>query len=220
MVPWIEDRISLARKLYDGECGGGYSDAAIILVSVVSGIASRTWTGKSKDRKRFNEILVCFCPNNLYLTRISIPLLIQDLNKKNSPLATSLSEAFDSYCPTRIITGNEVDKGEAEILKVVPDLTIKEIRGYSYANLLYQEVRSGLVHEYRPTEKASIYPMAKASEDISYVNTLNQDSGTTCRKICFEYDWLEKVVEALRDSLDLVWQNAPRSDPSDWWIDG
>jgi len=220
MAPWIENRINLARKLYNGECGGGYSDATIILVSVVSGIASRTWPGRSKDRKRFNEVLVRFCPDGLHLTRISIPLLIQDLNNGNASLATLLSEAFDHYCPSRVITGNDIDKGEVEILRVVPNLSIRKIRDYSYANLLYQEVRSGLVHEYRPTQKASIYPMTTESKDISYVNTLERHSGMTYRSICFEYDWIEKVVTSLQDSVDLLWKNAPRPDPSFWWVEG
>jgi hypothetical protein len=220
MVVWIENRINLARKLHDGECGGGYSDAVIILVSVVSGIASRTWPGKNKDRKRFVETLVRFCPSDLNLSQISIPLLIQNLNEENNSSATQLRSSFNLYGSDCVITGREIDKSEIDVLTVAPNLSVKKVRDYSYANLLYQEMRSGLVHEYRPTDKASTYPMSDSGEDVSYVNVANLESMEIYRQIYFEYDWLEKVLDALHNSISSIWQKNPLSDPENWWIEG
>lgn len=51
----VQERIELAKRLNEGECGGYYGDAMLILSAVLSGLAADLWPGKGKDRRRFAE---------------------------------------------------------------------------------------------------------------------------------------------------------------------
>jgi hypothetical protein len=50
---WVQERIAFAKRLNEGECGGHYGDAMLILSAVLSGLAADQWPGKWKDRRRF-----------------------------------------------------------------------------------------------------------------------------------------------------------------------
>ena len=53
---------------------------------------------------------------------------------------------------TRVITGDDVDKSIDELAARYPTLSTSVLKKNSYACVLYEEVRSGFVHEYRPGE--------------------------------------------------------------------
>ena len=75
-----------------------------------------------------------------------------------------------------------VDKSEKEVMDICQTLSLEEVRQHSYANLLYKEVRSGYVHEYRPGNRADSSPMTgNPNVQVSYVNWANQD-----RRIYFQ----------------------------------
>ncbi len=154
------------------------------------------------------------------LSRISIPLLIQNLDEEKNSSANVLRSVLNPYDSTRVITGGEIDKSETDILHVATNLSVKKLRHFSYANLLYTELRSWLVHEYRLSDMASTFPMSSKGKDVSYVNNLNPTTMTTYRSIYFEYDWLEKVVGTLHTSTSSIWQKASTLEPDNWWIDG
>ncbi len=52
---WVQGRIALAERLNEGECGGSYGDAMLVLSALLSGRAADLWPGKGKDRRRFVE---------------------------------------------------------------------------------------------------------------------------------------------------------------------
>jgi hypothetical protein len=52
---WVRVRISLAKRLNPGGCGGSYGDAMLVLSALLSGRAADLWPGKGKDRRRFVE---------------------------------------------------------------------------------------------------------------------------------------------------------------------
>lgn len=82
----VERKIRLAKEVVKSE-NGGYLDAMVLLLPVISGIASLKWPGKGIDKGRFVELLVRF--NKQTFSRVSLPMLIQHLehyvNLESSP---------------------------------------------------------------------------------------------------------------------------------------
>ncbi len=213
---FVQRRIEIADALQEGALGAGYNEATIILLAVLSGIAAIIWPGDHKDRKRFVELLVRFAPENLQTQNISTVMLVQTWSLSNDPrLNLAAQVIMKNYLPSsssRIITGDDVDKSEDEILKECPNLTLKEVREFSYANLLYREVRCGLMHEYLLGSKALPFSMTERNAHISYVNVI--DSNDTTRHIYFHFTWIRELVS--RIACSAIFE---MNDPSQWWIE-
>ena len=215
---WSDSKVDLALRLNFGECGGTYAEAVIILCSVLSGIAADVWPGRNKDRKRFVELLVKYSSDSLNCQRVSVPLLVNTVrNSGNSPLADRLKIDLLPKSDTRVITGADVDKTARGLATDYPSLTPELLKKNSYACILYEEVRSGYVHEYRPGGRADSWAMGSARENtsISYINRADKPD----RLIYFNVSWLAKLVEEIVAKLS-------KSDPlptfnsySKWWLD-
>ena len=65
MSDWVDQKAHLAEQLAQGECGGGYGDAIIVLSSVISGIAAALWPGERIDRQRFAQVWWTYCDRTL-----------------------------------------------------------------------------------------------------------------------------------------------------------
>jgi len=154
---WFHKKNELALSLAAGQCGGSYGEAAIILCTALTALAAEVWPGERIDRFRFVQLLKEFAPSHLNTTWISIPLLVGYLrtNGRNAE-SEVIRRTFLKDPQIVIITGEDVDKPETEILAVCPKLSLKELREHGYANLLYKEVRSGYAHEYRPGTREQI----------------------------------------------------------------
>jgi hypothetical protein len=75
---WIEEKSALAQALKQGSCGGTYADAAIVLCTSISAMASLKWIKtKRTDRKRFIEIVARSRRDGIDSTMVSAPLLAQ-----------------------------------------------------------------------------------------------------------------------------------------------
>ncbi|MBW2026919.1 MAG: hypothetical protein JRI90_16480 [Deltaproteobacteria bacterium] len=198
---WVREKRDIALRLGSGGCGGSYGEAAIILCAVLNAMAAEVWSGRGLDRKRFVELLKQFAPANLQATRVSVPLLIGYLRRSGKELeAGLLRDSFMNYCNSRVLTGEEIDRSEREILGVCNTLSTSELRKFSYANLLYEEIRSGYVHQYQPGERADSWPMTqKSNANISYVNV--------------------KLVIHIAEEVDKISKNIPLPQPSKWWVD-
>ena len=215
---WVGGKQALAARLQSGEAGGGYSEAVLILSAVISALAAEAWPGEDKiDRKRFNEILAKHTPANLNATCISVPLLIGSLRKSgNIADANKAAEALVCYDDTRVLTGSDVDRSEDEIRALLPQLDLLRIRKCSYANLLYEEVRSPYVHGYRPGKRADSHPMTSRDADVSYTNWMDNPD----RSIHFHGDWISLLALPIAQALDASEKNLPFSRPIKWWIEG
>ena len=123
------------------------------------------------------------------------------------------------------------DLNEKDVVKSCPILKLSDIRKYSYAHLLYEQIRCGFVHQYRPGDKASDHDslrhIAKIPEsDISYLNK-NIDA-KTYRVIYFPLKWIARVAEGVARGLDIELSKKgkmPFDDlcldvPINWWLDG
>lgn len=215
---WVERKVSTARQLNGGECGANYAEAIMVLSAAISALAAELWPGKQKDRARFVEVIVHYSPQSFDVTRLSLPLLVgrlaQDQFKREEAV---LNENFLRFDPARVLTGDEIDRPESEVLLLCPKLTTKFLREFSYANLLYEEVRSAYVHQYSTGERADSWPMTlQADASISYVNWVNDPY----RHIHFHLEWVARVAIEVAKSIDLASPSFPCSDPNVWWIYG
>lgn len=199
---WMKTKQDVALRLAARECGGSYGEAAIILSAAISAIAADVWPGRRKDRVRFVEVLKEFTSPNLNVVRISVPLLIGALRQQGRTAEVfNLERTFLDHSPARVLTGDEVDRSEAETNRVCPSLSGKEMREFSYANLLYEEIRSGYAHEYRPGTRADSLAMTSVrTAPVSYVNWVNHPD----RHIHFHAEWIAQVALAVAEAVDAI----------------
>jgi hypothetical protein len=215
---WVRKRGSVATQLANGHCGGSYGDAALILCSCLSALAADAWPGDRIDRKRFVELLEKCAPPKLGSTRVSIPLLVDDLSRQQrSTEASRLETTFlQQFSTGRILLGDDVDKNENEIQAICGSISPKSLRTFSYANLLYREVRSPYTHEGKTGPASESWPMTGLPTHISYVNW----SVPPYRRIHFHIEWISELVEGAAKAVDQMTPSPPLQPPQEWWLDG
>lgn len=219
----MREKCEIAEALSRGEAGGTYSESTILVCAALSALSAEIWPGRGIDRKRFVELLVRLGASTTISRSISVPLLVQHLAVTGDQAnAAALTKALLAFSPTRIVTGPEVDRAEAEVLALCPSLDLKAIREHSYACLLYEEVRCSYAHEYRPGNRADSWAMTQyIGQAVSYVNRL-LEPGTprTGRFIHFHIEWLSQMAVNLAGSVDNLASTIPRPVSAAWWIDG
>lgn len=215
---WVSSKVSIAKQLGAGRCGGGYPEAILILCSALSAMASEKWPGFRKDKRRFVELLFQFADPSLSAVRISIPLLAAHLDAAGrNAEGQTLRRAFMPVLDTRVITGDDVDRLEGEVTAACASLESSLVRRFSYATLLYEETRSSYVHEYTPGPRSDSWAMgsARAHARVSYVNRLDRDDTTVKRLIHFSVDWLSDLALSVERGLRPL---APDDGFSNWWL--
>jgi hypothetical protein len=239
---FIERPLGVARALDQGECGGSYAEACMIISGVISAMASYVWPGEQIDRKRFVELWVRFSGGS-NTTRVSLPLLIQALMKDRrlseaETLRRSRHQMFGPGYGCRVVAGEEVDGNENELISSCPALHLATLRRYAYPTVFYEHVRSKLVHEYGlgPDGKATPWPMTRRNDvGISYSNQLvkaeervvETEDGLelvprhySVRRIHFHTPWLLELTTAMAANADrqLSVTPAPIHRPAEWWL--
>lgn len=223
---WIRGRVDLAKRLDQGECGGSYGDAMLVLSAVLSGLAADTWPGTRKDRRRFVEIWSTYSDPTLNTSIISVPLLLDALERGGESelfekVRATRPEAFPSWrIYTLVVTGQEVDQTEEELIALDPRLATKNLRRFSYGSMFYEHVRSGYTHEYHTTDSASVFPQVSEPAPVSYVNVLDRSDNRTHRRIHFDVGWVADIVESVAASIVTSGPIRPLADPETWWLDG
>lgn len=223
---WVSKKCQIASALARGEAGGSYSEAAILICTALSALAAEVWPGTKIDRARFVELLVRFGSSPRVTMNISVPLLVRHLettsSKDSRDSAALLTKELLPFSSTRVVTGPDVDKMEGELVSICPILTPKTIRKFSYACLLYEQIRSSYAHEYQPGDKADSWPMTTCEDQsVSYVNRLLRAGiPETVRLIHFHIAWLMKLAVDLASSIDATCATVPHQTPSSWWIHG
>ena len=224
---FVSRKLKVARALAKGECGGSYADACILLASVVSALAADLWPGKGKDERRFVECWNKYADPALNPGRISVPLLVRALRKRNQiqaadAIAATKPQAFAPGHETQVLVGDHVDMTETAVLHVYPTLPSAQIRRYSYGPVFYRHVRSALVHEYQLGNRASSVAMAIDDDGVSYTNRLlsSASSSGVVRQIHYPITWLESVVESIGTQVSSSNTSKPMPEPSPWWLHG
>lgn len=199
-LDYVERKIATAVKLNDGECGGSYSDACVLLSTLISGMAAELWPGRDKDKARFVEVWVRYSSPSVKATMISVPILQRFLRKRSRRTETSTLERMrpEAFGPgewTRVLAGPDVDATEAEVKMWCPALDVTELREHSYPSIFYKNVRSNLVHEHRLSPEAASVPMTRRAAGVSYVNRADSDEPLSARRLIhFHFDWLAQVT--------------------------
>jgi len=216
-LEWIKGKTAIAERLLAGQCGGDYAEAVIILSSSISAIAADAWPGDRIDRKRFVELFKDYCNPALHPVRISVPLLIGYVrNAGKLAEERTLRDRFMNVFPSQILKGDDTDQEESAILSSCPTLARKDVREFSYANVLYREVRSAFVHQYRSGGRADPWPLADEAEDVvSYGNW----HGEPDRHIHFPVGWIRVAAESMAEALDQKTAAVPMPHPPIWWVD-
>ena len=187
----------------------------MILCAVLSALAAEVWPGRRHDKARFVELLKDFAPVEFNVTRISIPLLVAHLRDKGLYRESEIiRKAFLDYLPSQVLTGDDVDKSETDILALCNALDIKDLRINSYASLLYGEIRSGYAHEYRTGQLSDPWPMTREETSISYVNWACKPD----KHIHFHVPWMSKLVLSVAGAIDAIGECLPRPKPKNSWL--
>lgn len=217
---WILSRIDLALRLENGECGGSYAEATLILSSLLSGLASDLWPGKGKDRVRFIELWVRYSDASLNPMLVSSPVLLEHLEAQhNWPLGDRIRVAYPHvFSPrgipdTLVVTGISTDRPGVEIERLLPELSRKEIRSFTYPALFYKHFRSGYAHEYRVGPAADAQIMSATRGPITYSNWSERPH----RRINFAIEWLAAISRSIASNVAADWENRPLPQPNIWW---
>jgi hypothetical protein len=215
---WVGAKVTVATRLGSGDCGGGYAEAAIILCGVLSAMAAEKWPGHQKDKKRFVELLYQYADTDLYATRISVPLLIAFLKGKGRLAEQmALGDAYMPISDTRVLTGDDVDKSEEELITLCPTLEQSLVRRFSYATLLYEDTRSSYAHEYMPGPRSDSWAMGstRAKVSVSYTNRMNMELNRVDRLIHFSVSWLADLALSIEKNIRPL---VPDNQFSAWWL--
>jgi len=222
---------------------------------------------KQTDGKRFVESVACSGGSSINTQRISVPLLVGEhaeqrtcrffnaecYKESNKAHFSRRHEEYVAFyknlgvvSPFPRLTQDD-DMSEADVFATLNGKIVSakdtRIRDYSYANLLYKQVRCAFVHEYKPGENA-------VEDDPSRVFSFNQlchvsyvsrtpdkervDKDEFAHLIFFPLDWIASValsIAAIVDSrLDLWTPSGPDDTvpepvkfplprPGGWWIE-
>jgi hypothetical protein len=238
---FLGGKTDLARSLARRECGGRYEDAILVISSIISAFAALIWPRPERewrcpekehakllrrfpDSKRFIEFWATYADPAQGSMRIAVPLLAEYLYEFEKTealgglkrLRPEELRHFPEELDGNVCTGDTADASEAEVLHACPQLTIKEVRKWSYPAVFYREVRSGFVHELSPTQFASHIKAGKSGAGVTYRN----DAGRPYRRIHFDVEWLCRIVERMAERAYPVWQQSSWRCGLVWWSDG
>lgn len=218
---WVADKCRTAYRLSRGEAGGGYAEAAILTCATLNALAAELWPGRNIDRVRFVEMLVRHGAQAGECSQISIPLLVQHLEANSRQLeAQQLRYAFALSPKSFVVTGTDVDQYERAVYSVCPQLQLNEVRDFSYASLLYKEIRSSYAHEYKTGDRADSVPMTTlTNQSVSYINQManNQEM---IRLVHFHVEWLAQLAVEVAGVVDRLAGRLPLQQPQKWWLNG
>lgn len=223
MSDWVDQKSHLAEQLAQGECGGGYGDAIIVLSSVISGIAAALWPGERIDRQRFVQVWWTYSDRTLAPVQVSVPLLIEHLDGEREFTAADELRArrpgmfMPRGLPDDLVTtGDRVDLAEEEILSVTT-LPLRTLREFTYPNLFYRHFRSAYVHEARVGRHGDEIVMSETRGDITYACFFEKPR----YRINFATSWLASVTRSIWSSArEDVRARAPLPYPDPWWVTG
>ena len=196
--------LEIATALANGELGGSTLEAHLIIGATISGMAAFVWPGKGKDRRRFVEVWARYSDSSLHANRISLPLLADELwtyrlSEECNAVETLRPELL--RLGAQVVTGDDIDVSEADVLRACPTLDARRIRCNSYGALYYRQVRSSVVHEYQFGARAVTWPMTTRKAGVSYANYAIPGAGSMTtrseRHIHYGLPWLSEIVRSI-----------------------
>jgi hypothetical protein len=176
------------------------------------------------DSKRFVEFWVTYADPALQSTKISVPLLADDLFLRGQAQAVASLKVLRPealrYFPDEfdglVLTGDTADASENEVEACCQGLPLHLIRRWSYPAVFYREVRCGYVHELNPTDQASRLPGGRSAAPVSYLNSVRRPF----RRIHFNIEWICLIIEGMARRAYDDWQRDSSRCALRWWLDG
>lgn len=226
LVSFVQKKLAVAQCLDSGGCGGGYGEAVLVVAGLLGGISADLWPGKRIDRARFIELWSQYADPTHGPNRISLPLLVARLRETGrgaeaATLETLQPRVFGPGYHSRVVTADNVDLTEAEIIGLCPTLTVIDVRAFSYGAVFYEHVRPAIVHEFHFGTQAVGVPMTDRQADVSYSNYLDRDTRAHSRRIHFHMPWLVSLADGVAANAESILSTAaPLPAPSPWWING
>jgi hypothetical protein len=209
MRSFLQGRIDLVQQLRTSSIGATHQDLVLILTAVISACAAWRWPGEGFDRKRFVETLVQFSPPPLHADYVSIGALLEF-----GLIAESQTPWRGFADRTRIFTGQEIDSSLPEMSSRYPNLTTRDLKRASYANLIYRWLRCGYAHTYWPSGNTTHVPPSHQPAQISYIGR-SYPNGKLIRVASFHLDYLLELTQQQVSTLP----DNQIPEPNEWWIE-
>ena len=253
---WFFGRLNNADRLVNapGATGNDAHDAEIILCCALAAAASDLWGGQQIDKQRFVELLVLYgktshpSPNYVsvptlgaYLQRGDFTnnrLLFRDIPRiEIERWVTILSDHFRKSQASMIsghLKWSDVDVVDeivvdwfSEASTTTPSNTVRKIvRSYSYAHIMYKDLRCGLVHEHAIKGRLA-RPGIIIDPEPYYTNWYDLKGQQEIR-LCLPYEYTRNCVQRTFSGIYERWGELTNDDtskisakrPSEWWLDG
>jgi hypothetical protein len=221
MREWGHRKIALAERLANGDCGGGYGEAILIISSLLSGMGVDLWPGDQRDRKRFVQLWSTYADPSLQPNRVSLPLLIDHFDARSE---YSTADGLRNLRPgcfmprglpdVLVVTGDRVDLAELDISRVVP-IDLPTLRKFSYGSVFYEHFRSGYVHTYQVGSHGDEVVLSTTRGAITYTNSVKKPH----RRINFDISWIAQVAKSIWASAENdFYARTALPDPAEWWL--
>ncbi len=244
---WYQDRLDIADAIVDTFGDEGLFDAEILLCCAMSALAARIWPGERIDRFRYVQLFVDFAPDPAEVKRISVPRLHEKLKAKKEEIASAqvLESRFLAGLEDRVLTGPEIDQSEQTLTALLPAISLGRLREASYAAILYQDLRCGLVHEYSLPPHMIDFGLSRRQDVPSYVNVmatsnlegevmisgeLSADeletellSSESTKRLYLPYRYVRRLSLNVAGGVFAYWDTASewcRPIPQPWWLGG
>jgi len=206
MKQFLKGRLDIAKAL-SSNIPKTYADVVLIITTVLSACASLRWPGQGIDKKRFIELLVQHSPEDFHTSWVSIPALI------NQGVIREEETRYKGGNSTRVFCGEEIDLPINEANVQYPKVPKEQLRKYCYASLIYEWLRCGYAHEYRPYESVTHFPASCEEVRVSYIGRLIGEN--LIRMVSFYPDYLMSIAE-YHISILVSEKSSP---PTTWWIE-
>lgn len=218
---FFKKRIQLADQLVRQYKYAGIAselDAQVILCALIGAVSNILWPTVERDRVKYIETLVKYSAANPSVTTISIPILINQF-----PDVEALKILDPSNHECEVLMANQIDRPEAEFAAKVPNLGSKQIRDASYANILYKQLRCGLLHSYEI--QGILNPDGWLNPEELHYSFHESSLGEQKRLLYLPYKYIREIAISVLNGVAVEWERTEHwemstSTPEYWWIEG
>jgi hypothetical protein len=252
---WFSGRLNNADRLVNvpGATVNDARDAEIILCCALAAAASDLWGGQKIDKRRFVELLVLYgksshpSPNYVSVPTLGTYLqrgdftnnkLLKDIPKiEIKRWVTILSDHFRNSQASMIaghLKWSDVDEVDEKVVDwlskssttISSDVVRKIVRSYSYADIMYKDLRCGLVHEHGVKGRLA-QPGIIIDSEPYYMNWFDLEGQLEIR-LCLPYEYTRDCVQRTFAGICDKWGELANNHtskisampPTEWWLDG
>lgn len=240
---WYQSRLEIADAIVDRFGEAGQFDAEILLCCATSALSARIWPGQKIDGFRYVQLFVDFAPDPAEVKRISVPKLHEKLKDIGDIASAQVLETRFLAGLEDLLTAREIDQSEETLTALFPSMPLRLLREASYAAILYQDLRCGLVHEYSFPPHMIDFGLSRRQDVPSYVNVITTPnlheeviisgelsvdelemewlSSESIRRLYLPYRYVRRLSTNVAQGVFAYWDKASewcRPRPPSWWF--